>query len=240
MELSHYEAAQKGNVNDLPFTYIGREGMSDVFNRVSPSGNSLLHVAARAGNKDITSLILHHYPHLVTTTNAQGDTPLHAATRFGRLNTSIVLVTYTNQQATSSNANDGLLRMKNGEENTPLHNALMAIRIPLSGSGTRKSPMKSFESEALVRYLISADSETCYCQNKIGKSPLCMAVEFGQKEIVEYILEALPATDNSYEEKLQGKSPVHVAIQQRKFGTQHMLHCNSSFYFCFLHSDYNL
>ncbi|TXG55171.1 hypothetical protein EZV62_020427 [Acer yangbiense] len=147
MEPAHFEAALNGEVNKFPFCEIQRVDLSETFNKVSPSGNSLLHVASSSGHGEMTQLIARNFPLLITKQNSKGNTALHLAVRAQKLNTVRALVDLSKQNPNTST--DTLLTMKK-----------MMTEIQL--------------------YM------------KLCKSPLCMAVESGNKAIVEYILNALP------------------------------------------------
>ena len=227
MEPVHFEAALNGDVNKFPFCDIEREDHSEIFNKVSPSGNSLLHVASSSGHKEMTQLIARKFPLLITKQNSKGNTALHLAVRAHKLNTvrALVdlskripnsststdreLVDLSKQIPNSSTSTDTLLIMKNDEGNTALHEALFALHAS-------KKHVNILVDVAC--YLVLNDPDVTYLQNKAGKSPLCMAVESGNKAIVEYILNALPDQGDGLLQRLQGKSPVYVAIEQRKLG----------------------
>ncbi|KAK1578695.1 hypothetical protein Q3G72_032432 [Acer saccharum] len=205
MDPAHFEAAQKGNINAFPFCdMINKSDMSDVFSKVSPLGNSLLHIAASFGHVEMTLLIADYFPSLITNKNFEGDTAVHVAIKAGILDTTQVLVS-------RSRADDTLLKIKNNEGNTPLHEALTLV---LQASMNRLTAKEIVELEALVCYLVTIDPEVCYLQNNAGKSPLYLAVESGNKQILQYLLGVLSSCQHSVNE-LEGKSPVHVAIEQK-------------------------
>ncbi|KAK0588962.1 hypothetical protein LWI29_007759 [Acer saccharum] len=204
MEPVHFEAALNGDVNKFPFCDIEREDLSEIFNKVSPSGNSLLHVASSSGHEEMTQLIACNFPFLITKQNYEGNTALHLAVRAHKLNTVRILVILSKQNPNTST--DTLLTMKNDDGNTALHEALFALHASKKNVNTLVD---------LACYLVLIDPNVSCHQNNAGKSPLCMAVESGNKYILEYILNALPRGD-ALLQRLQGKSPVHVAIEHRK------------------------
>ncbi|KAK1567753.1 hypothetical protein Q3G72_016209 [Acer saccharum] len=209
MEPAHFEAALNGDVNKFPFCDIEREDLSEIFCKVSPSGNSLLHVASSSGHKEMTQLIARKFPLLITKQNSKGNTALHLAVRAHKLNTVRALVDLSKQNPNTSTSTDTLLTMKNDDGNTALHEALFALHA------SNKHVNILVDGAC---YLVLNDPDVTYLQNKAGKSPLCMAIESGNKAIVEYILNALPDQGDGLLQRLQGKSPVHVAIEQGKLG----------------------
>lgn len=91
MDCHLYEATKEGDVqkfiNALEKVIDSRKlALSLIFDQVTPSGNSMLHVAASSGREDVMELILFHYPYLVTRKNFSEDTPLHVAIQHQMLN----------------------------------------------------------------------------------------------------------------------------------------------------------
>ncbi|CAK7349825.1 unnamed protein product [Dovyalis caffra] len=120
-----------------------------ISDQVTPSGNSILHVAASYGSKNVSEYLAREFPALITKLNSINDTPLHLAARAGKLTTTETLVRF----------GPGLLKVKNREGNTPLHDAVIRSHC------------------AVARSLVSADHDVAYLKNKAGKSPLYLAVE---------------------------------------------------------------
>ncbi|GFZ05687.1 ankyrin repeat family protein [Actinidia rufa] len=158
-----------------------------------------------------------HFPSLLLTSkNMKGDTPLHVAARAGHYNTVATLIRFgvDSPSCTTSASNvvrdkadvypDILLSSRNNGGNTPLHEAM------LNSHGD------------LIYYLVQMDEKVSFfgndvvsfCENKEGKSPFYLAVEWGEKEIVERILQLFIQKGYSYED-MKGKSPVHAAIRMR-------------------------
>ncbi|KAK0590610.1 hypothetical protein LWI29_029408 [Acer saccharum] len=207
MEVAHFEAALNGDVNKFPFCDIEREDLSEIFNKVSPSGNSLLHVASSSGHEQMTQLIARNFPYLVTKKNSEGNTALHLAVRAQKLNTVRALVELSKHIPNSSTSTETLLTTKNDDGNTALHEALFAIH------SSKKNVITLVD---VACYLVLMDPKVSCHQNNAGKSPLCMAVESGNKVILEYILGFLPKLGNDFAQIVEGKSPVHAAIEHEK------------------------
>ncbi|KAK2651095.1 hypothetical protein Ddye_018584 [Dipteronia dyeriana] len=204
MEPAHFEAAINGDVSKFPFCNIGREDLSEIFNKVTPSGDSLLHVTSSSGHEEMTQLIARNFPFLITKQNDEGNTALHLAVEAQKLNTVRAVIHISKQIPNTSTSTDTLLTMKNAEGNTALHEALFAIL-----DASKKNVDTLVE---MACYLVLNDPNVTCHQNNAGKSPLYMAVESGNKDILEYILNSLPQGD-ALLQRLQGKSPVHVAIE---------------------------
>ncbi|XP_011037307.1 PREDICTED: ankyrin repeat, PH and SEC7 domain containing protein secG-like isoform X3 [Populus euphratica] len=159
---------------------------------VTPSGNSLLHVAVSYGSDNITSYLARTFPSLITIQNSQKDTILHLAAREGKASHTIKSLV---------ELNPSLIRKKNTKGNTPLHDAVIT------------------DNKEVAKLLVSSYPEVAYYNNNNGKSPLYLAVENGNKK---KILDDLLKTEVSFPIKSEdgdavpkGKSPVHAAIKQR-------------------------
>lgn len=177
MELADFEAAQAGNINKFPFCDIGRSDLSEIFNKVSPSGNSLLHVASKYGHKEMTACIAWNFPSLITKKNSEGNTALHLALKGQKMEVVSILVTVAGQNSSTCTAD--LPSIKNNEGNTALHEALLAMQAS-------KKSVKEFVNVICSPVLM--DPKMSYDQNNEGKSPMCLAVESGEVDILECML----------------------------------------------------
>ncbi|KAK3404680.1 hypothetical protein EUGRSUZ_K00989 [Eucalyptus grandis] len=162
MDLDLYKATENGDADKFidaleAVSESRRLALSLTFDQVTPSGDSLLHVAARSGKEDVMELILIHFPYLVAWKNSLDDTPLHVTVQDGSLEKTRKLI-----------------------------------------------PRRT-------------DSEIIYWKNKDGKSPLYLAAETGDMEILRLLLEA-SARDEAYAVKIQGRSPVLAALEEKKSG----------------------
>ncbi|KAG5233376.1 ankyrin repeat, PH and SEC7 domain containing protein [Salix suchowensis] len=175
---------------------------------VTPTGNSLLHVAVSYGSDKITSYLAETFPSLITTQNSQEDTVLHLAARRGKHSDAIKSL---------AQSNPSLMRKANTKGNTPLHDAV------INGY------------EEIARFLGSKDPEVVYYnnnngksplylavendKNKNGRSPLYLAVEKGSKNgILDDLLKSgasIPIKIEDGDALPKRKSPVHAAIEQR-------------------------
>ncbi|CAK7349820.1 unnamed protein product [Dovyalis caffra] len=162
---------------------------------VTPSGNSLLHVAVSYGSDKIANYLAKEFPSLITSQNSQEDTFLHVAAREGRVSpTAKSLV----------QLNPSLMKKTNKKGNTPLHDAVI------------------MGHKEVVVWLVNKEPDVAYYNNNTGQSPLYLAVENSKEN---GILDVLLNTEASMPIKREdgeslgtlpdGKSPVHAAIVQR-------------------------
>ncbi|KAG5233410.1 ankyrin [Salix suchowensis] len=187
-----HEFVRQDNIDD--FKSLVQTHLAE--NLVTPTGNSLLHVAVSYGSDSITSYLAETFPSLITSQNNQQDTVLHLAARRG---------TYSDAIKSLAQSNPSLMRKANTKGNTPLHDAVI------------------YGNRELAKFLASIDPEVAYYNNNNnGKSPLYLAVENGN---MERILDALLKSGASIHIKREdgdalpkGKSPVHAAIERRDIG----------------------
>ncbi|KAJ6696695.1 hypothetical protein OIU85_003084 [Salix viminalis] len=200
MDKKLYNYAAEDRFDEL-FDHLRRlspmELSSIIYTQGSPSGNSLLHVSSSHGMKDVTELLLQHFPLLMTGKNFHGDTALHLAAGAGQLETTAILI---NKAKGHGEANDFryILEMKNDRGNTALHEAVI-----------------NRHHSTVARCLVSECSELCYTENNDHESPLYHAVENTDEQMLSILMRAIP-NDVDLLEKLKGKSPVHTAVQGRK------------------------
>nr|TKS11520.1 hypothetical protein D5086_0000072530 [Populus alba] len=176
-----YTYAKKDNFNAL-FGLLSNkrdrvsseEVLDIIFKHVAASGNSLLHVAASHGSEGVKQLLCHHFPLLITRKNFLGDNALHLAARAGRFDTIQNLVKHVKIDPHKTLELASLLRMKNNKGNTPLHDAVI--------KGCRE----------VACFLLYEDLEVSYHKNKEDKSPLYLAVESCDAEMIASFKEAMP------------------------------------------------
>ncbi|KAJ4823612.1 hypothetical protein Tsubulata_028234, partial [Turnera subulata] len=182
----------------------------EILERVrSPSGNSLLHVAAGSGCKDITELLCTQAPVLIKRGNFQGDTSLHSAVRAGMLETTKILLHYNSSRSNACTEEENhLVRIKNEMGNTALHDAVMK------------------HNNDLVQCLVSADPGVSYYSNKAGKSPLYLVVEDRDAEALTLLCQAIhnkgdipTKAEGSLshlvsKKNQEGHYPIHVACKK--------------------------
>ncbi|CAK7349822.1 unnamed protein product [Dovyalis caffra] len=165
---------------------------------VTPSGNSLLHVALSYGSDKIADYLAKEFPSLITRRNNQGDTILHVAAREGRVSSTTKSIV---------GFNPSLMKKTNKKGNTPLHDSVIKGH------------------KDVVVWLVTKEPDVAYYNNKTGKSPLYLAVENSNKKgVLDHLLNteapvpSIPIKgedDESLGSLPEGESPVHGAIEHR-------------------------
>ncbi|XP_031253636.1 protein ACCELERATED CELL DEATH 6-like [Pistacia vera] len=196
-ELDLVQITMKGNANGYPFCDMYHRDMSDIiFKKLGPLNNSLLHVAASSGNEELTKLMADQFPNLNIETISHGDTPLHVAARVGMLHTAEILVDHAKIYHNLHPDEPHPLRMKNNEGNTALHEALLALQLAPKSKHS-KNPAKKGEGDEMA-YLLAEHTgpeHVCNCGNKANQSPLCLAVEYGNRHFLEIFFNVIPVPD---------------------------------------------
>ena len=174
-------------------------------------GNSVLHLAAKSGNAQITKRILaiDSQQSLLYMKNWRGDTALHIAARLGHFDMTKLLITSANDREVEVKME--LLRMENLEKNTALHEAI-----------------KNYHYD-IMQLLIKEDPSLTFLTNNAGESPLFLAVDRGFYKIAIHILEAVP------ECSIVGRKSMNV-LHAAVIRTQRSKYLNSCYtpYFSFL------
>ena len=139
---------------------------------VTPSGNCILHVAAKSGQAQIMEMVLalgalYRHPPLYAT-NCKGNTALHIAASLGNLGMSQLLIARALDQ--EAEVKRLLLKAQNVEQNTALHLAVKHGHYDI------------------VDLLIRNEPGLTSITNKAGESPLFLAVDRGFFEIALRIL----------------------------------------------------
>ncbi|KAL8511168.1 hypothetical protein ACS0TY_017842 [Phlomoides rotata] len=195
-----YVAAKNGNLADFK-TVLHRGSAAEnapcdvILRRLSPAGNTFLHVAAKYGNEDIVTYISAKKPSLVLSKNFNGETALHLAAKAGDESVVKALVLIHNDVLILPENN--LLRATNNRGSTALHEAL------------------SNGWSCIAEYLIEEDPELSYYRNKDGESALYLAAKAGFADCVTLILRL--STDEERTDVLfKKKSPIQAAIKGKR------------------------
>ena len=165
----------------------------------TPELNTILHVAAASSddNHQFVQEILRLQPcqEFFMKKNSNGDLPLHVAASAGNMKIVELLVKWSSEQL-KDHCDCVPLEEKNMKENTPLH--LTLIKKFQVG---RNSALKA-KYNKLAKFLVEKCPEVSYYPNKERKSPLYMAAEAGDAELVKLMISTVPLT--------YGKSIVHA------------------------------
>ncbi|ONI17375.1 hypothetical protein PRUPE_3G155200, partial [Prunus persica] len=136
--------------------------------RRSSQNNTFIHIAVSSGHVELAAKILQQHKPLLLEKNFESDTALHIAAKAGDVDTTTNTL-LREARGTTDVENTGdvltLLRMKNNEENTALHEALIRGH------------------QLVAKCLIEADPAVSLYINKEQKSPLYLAAEQGLVEI---------------------------------------------------------
>ncbi|KAF8044269.1 hypothetical protein BT93_A2304 [Corymbia citriodora subsp. variegata] len=187
-----YEATKIGDVekfiNTLEKVAESRNlALLLIFNRVTPSENSLLHVAASSGRNDVMELILNHFPYTVTKKNSSEDTPLHIAIQDRRFNATEKLI----QLGTCSE----VIYWKNKDGKSPLYLAVEKC---------------TFRNSNIAMLLLQESTlDEAYAVKIQGKSPVLAAIEPWRPGLLEEIIDRLPKLLQARDEN--GGTPLHFA-----------------------------
>ncbi|KAJ6297460.1 hypothetical protein OIU78_023080, partial [Salix suchowensis] len=175
MDKKLYNYAAEDRFDEL-FDHLRRlssmELSSIIYTQVSPSGNSLLHVSASHGKKDVTELLLQHFPRLMTGKNFHGDTALHLAAGAGKPETTAILINKAKGHGGASEIYN-ILKMKNDRENTALHEAVINRHHAVA--------LENRDKEMLSILMPAVPHDVDLLKNLQGKSPVHAAVQGGKK-----------------------------------------------------------
>ncbi|TQD79787.1 hypothetical protein C1H46_034650 [Malus baccata] len=166
---------------------------SEMFEQRSTLGNYFIHLASSVGDLGSVKLIAELHPSQVLKQNNEGNLPLHLAASAGHLSTVCFLVEI------SQTNNYNLLVEKNTRGNTALHVAV------------------ENHHQEVAKFLIYND-ESRFSPNMYGKTPLSMAAEAGNVELIKHMIFGRPswlAFDNFPEEPWEGNSVLRAAILGR-------------------------
>lgn len=129
--------------------------------QVSPLGNTLVHFAASVGDAARVERLRYQSPELILTKNNDGNLPLHLAASVGDRSTVLSLVEFPQTD---------MLREKNNRGNTALHVAMENGHLDVA------------------KLLIEIDGSMWYSPNMHKKTPISMAAEAGNHELVNLML----------------------------------------------------
>ncbi|GAB2279550.1 hypothetical protein Dimus_014193 [Dionaea muscipula] len=162
-----------------------------------PGGDTVLHIAARAGRSELITSILREHKDLIRTKNWRGELPLHVAARAGELDSVKCLVDWILQEYYQEEQGNMVAKV-NRDGDTALHIAL------------------ENHNEELAAYLVDKYPSASYYVNHLQVSPLYLAIKAGYWQLVQSMLARKPIGDEDVKNRLlQGKSVVHAVIMVR-------------------------
>ncbi|XP_039161004.1 protein ACCELERATED CELL DEATH 6-like [Eucalyptus grandis] len=198
MDHDLYKATKEGDVVEfidaLEKVIESRKlALSLILNQVTPSRNSLLHVAASSGNNDVMELILLHFPNTVAQKNSSEDTPLHVAVQDRRFNETEKLI--------RQRIDLEIIYWKNKDGKSPLYLAIE--KCEFSESQDRQGAV--WEIFQLLLQEFARDE--AYADKMQGMSLVLAAHR--DTDILKEIIDRLPKLLHVRDEKR--RTPLHVA-----------------------------
>ncbi|XP_054781847.1 uncharacterized protein LOC129289047 [Prosopis cineraria] len=166
---------------------------STVLHQATPTGNSLLHVAAEHGRARIAELLVDNN-FLLIATNIRKDTALHVATRAKNIGVMRVILS----KFDDASSKDNFMMLPNKSGNRALHEAILSRHH------------EGFD------FLLSEQSESTwpsYWDTHPADSPIYVAVQTGDVEILRRLLQ-IPFPKDRVIYKSQGNSPLFAAISE--------------------------
>ncbi|KAM3236394.1 hypothetical protein P3L10_016431 [Capsicum annuum] len=165
MDPTLYNAAMEGIISDGDFVldeYLKRDEENEY--QVTPTGNTILHVAAHYGLSYIVAEVLKISPALLCHRNKKNETALHIAANEGRIEAVHLLLSIDDHY------NETLMRMTDENGDTALHKAVRSRHQDGAKLLVKKDPKFEFPS------------------NKAREIPMYLAVESGLREALVEIL----------------------------------------------------
>ncbi|WP_448605808.1 ankyrin repeat domain-containing protein [Neorickettsia risticii] len=137
-----------------------------LFRMVDNNGDTILHIACNAGNVKVVVAALESSADLNARNESAGDTPLHIAMRRGNV---VIIMHLLNNGASVTE--------KNFSGNTPIHEAVI--------SKVEKKILKRVVGSFLSSKALSEHSSLL---NKAGKTPMDIATEMDDSEIISTLM----------------------------------------------------
>lgn len=193
-----FKAASTGNFE--PFSRTKTE-LSVI---ITPDKNTILHIHLGSQNQSSTSFIeqvLDICPSLLWEENVIGDTPLHVAAKYGHHPAVECLINYAkNEEQRGAGDVKWMLRKTNDAGNTGLHEAVR------------------HEYQSVVRILVKADPNFSYSTNKLGETPIFIAVEKNDENGAQLVEELLTNCRKLDYRGPHGRTALHAAAKNGSRG----------------------
>ena len=197
-----FDDAISGNI--VSFNREIRDGALISLEHKTPSGNCILHVAAKSGQAQIMERVLDSlYPNSpLYATNCKGNTALHIAASLGNLGMSQLLIARALDQ--EAEVKRLLLKAQNVVQNTALHLAVKHGHCDI------------------VDLLIRNEPGLTSITNKAGESPLFLAMDRGFFEIALRILQTRECSDGGR----NNMNVLHAAVIRAEISEYSHTHIN--------------
>lgn len=195
--------SNKGHNNNYWNDLLQKDG---IFKLKNPLGDTVLHVAAEKGDEQFVKKIVRGAADLLTVKNLNGDTALHVAAKAGHFSVLKKLIAAHFKNSENCHIAMEKILEKNNEGNGFFHEALInghdgVMDFLVSHGGNLKEVAKG-----------AALSLTSYEK----KSGVCLAIEYGYKDVVGLALTEVIPKDLNYVP--EGKSLLLAAIIKRDEG----------------------
>ncbi|KAK9664190.1 hypothetical protein RND81_14G024700 [Saponaria officinalis] len=177
----------------------------NILQLLTPSGNTLLHVAVINGCEGNVMLLLYHSPVLVLKQNINGDTPLHLALRSGYIMVIIAFMDFLRYKGKSQFHKNWINMIGT------IPNIERSIRLSNSKGNTAVHEAAFKGCFGAINIFIQLDDEACFCLNNQGKSPLYVLAEAADGKSFGHTLDVLSQVDFK-EQRLKGLSPILPAV----------------------------
>uniref|UniRef100_A0A7N2QX21 Uncharacterized protein n=1 Tax=Quercus lobata TaxID=97700 RepID=A0A7N2QX21_QUELO len=216
MQPDLYMAAKRGDT-DFIKNLKAEDLEGPVLSQKTPQLNTVLHIAASLGHSQLVEAMLENDCDFWEEKNSAGESAFHVAASCGHLSTLKKLASVSGSEN---------LDIQDNEGNTPLHLALINKYREVD------LVLKTKYSE-IADFLVETNPVVSYCQNEEHKSPLYMAAEAGDAEMVKLMIEKANEINmgrrrfqlDQFEEVLSLKSKIeevkliaHAAITGKNIG----------------------
>ncbi|XP_050276274.1 protein ACCELERATED CELL DEATH 6-like isoform X1 [Quercus robur] len=172
MQPDLYMAAKRGDT-DFIKNLKAEDLEGPVLSQKTPQLNTVLHIAASLGHSQLVEAMLENDLGFWMVQNSAGELAFHVAACCGQLSTLKKLASVSGSE---------FLVIQNNEGNTALHLALINKYREVD------LVLKTKYSE-IAGFLVETNPKVSYCPNEEHKSPLYMAAEAGDAEMVKFMIE---------------------------------------------------
>ncbi|WOH08546.1 hypothetical protein DCAR_0727989 [Daucus carota subsp. sativus] len=182
-----------------------------VGDQLTPTKNTVLHLASESGREECVEQILRTFPDLLCKKNSKGETALHVAVRGGHLNVVRVLLDYAeiadeeswkkkleesaekklDKESVEKNDHRRLMRMLNKEHESALHEAVRHNHVNI------------------VKFLVEKDPDDKYSANKHHMTPIYLATFKGHVASLEIIFSK--KKEFGSDDRPDGRTLLHAA-----------------------------